>query len=76
VTRRGPPREPLHRGGGAYRFYCGVAKRPHRATREGAELRIKEPLGGEIVVRAAGDDALELVIGGRTTRFKRLPRHQ
>jgi hypothetical protein len=44
--------------------------------REGAELRIKEPFGVEIVVRAAGDDALELVIGGRATRFTRLPRHQ
>lgn len=76
MTRQGLAREPPHRGGGAYRFYYGVAKRPHRATREGDELRIKEPLGGEIVVRAAGDDALELMIGGRTTWFKRLPRHQ
>jgi len=62
--------------GDVYRFSYGVAQRPYRAMREGDELRIKEPMGGEIVVRAAEDGELELVIGGSATRLKPLPQQQ
>jgi hypothetical protein len=62
---------------GGYLLFYGAAKRPFKATREGNELRIAEPMGGRSIVRL-GDDAstLELETAGKTSLLKRLQQHQ
>ncbi len=62
--------------GDAYTFLYGAAKRAYPATRTGDELRIREPMGGSIIVRARADDSLELVTGGATSLLERVPQHQ
>lgn len=66
----------IAKDGDAYRFYYGAGKRPYQATRVGDELRIREPMGGTIVVRATNGDGLDLVIGGKPSRLKPVPQHQ
>jgi hypothetical protein len=61
---------------GQYWLYYGAAKRPHLAERDGDELRIRDPLGEDIVVRPGADGALEMDVGGAVTRLKRVPQHQ
>jgi hypothetical protein len=58
---------------GRYWLYYGAARRPYAATRTGDELRIREPLGEDIVVRRGDGGRLRLVIGGRVTRLERVP---
>lgn len=60
----------------AYWFYYGAKKLRYRATREGDELRIREPMGGTIVVKSANGDGLDLVIGGTSSRLRPVPQHQ
>jgi uncharacterized lipoprotein YehR (DUF1307 family) len=62
--------------GEQYRLLYGAAERPYRATREGDELRVRQPFGGDIVVKAAAEGRLELVIGEKTSRLVRVPQHQ
>ena len=63
--------------GDGYLLYYGAAKRPFEATREGDELRIAEPMGGQTVVRLGDDEStLELETAGKTTLLKRLQQHQ
>jgi hypothetical protein len=60
-----------------YLLYYGAAKRPFKATREGDELRIAEPMGGQTVVRLGDDETtLELETAGKTSLLKRLQQHQ
>ncbi len=60
-----------------YLLYYGAAKRPFKATREGDELRVAEPMGGQTVVRLGDDEStLELQTAGKTTLLKRLQQHQ
>ena len=66
----------IAKDGDAYRFLYGVAKRPYQAMRVGDELRIREPMGGTIVVRATDDGGLELIMGGKPSPLKRVPQHQ
>jgi len=63
-------------GGDSYRLYYGAARRAYAATRVGDELRIREPMGGTIVVKTTDGDGLDLVIDGKTTRLKPVPQHQ
>jgi len=67
----------IRREGDVYQLFYGAAKRPFAAAREGDELRIAEPMGGETVVRL-GDrvGTLELVTAGKTSRLERLQQHQ
>jgi hypothetical protein len=67
----------IRKEGDAYQLFYGAAKRPFVAAREGDELRISEPMGGETVVRL-GDDVgtLELVTAGKKSRLERLQQHQ
>jgi hypothetical protein len=60
-----------------YLLFYGAAKRPFKATREGDELHIAEPMGGQSVVRL-GDDAstLELETAGKKSLLERLQQHQ
>ena len=61
----------------AYLLYYGAALRPFRATREGDELRIAEPMGGQTIVRLGeSEGTLELETAGETTLLKRLQQHQ
>jgi len=62
--------------GEQYRLFYGAARRPYEATREGDELRIRQPIGGDIVVQAAAEGRLDMVIGGKTSRLVRVPQHQ
>lgn len=50
----------IARQGDSYVLYYGVARRPFPAVREGDTLRLRDPLGGTIVVRPAGDGGLRL----------------
>jgi len=59
--------------GEQYRLLYGAAERPYRATREGDELRVRQPFGGDIVVKAAAEGRLDMVIGGQTSRLVRVP---
>ena len=59
-----------------YRLLYGAALRPYPATRDGDELRIRQPIGDDIVVRVAFGGRLQMVIGGKTTRLVRVPQHQ
>jgi len=67
----------IRKDGDDYWLYYGAALQPHQATRQGDELRISEPMGGQTVVRK-GDEVgtLELETGGKTTLLKRLQQHQ
>ncbi len=67
----------ISKEGDDYLLMYGAARRPFKATREGDELRVAEPLGGETVVRL-GDDAntLALETGGQTSLLERLQQHQ
>jgi hypothetical protein len=63
--------------GDAYEFIYGAGKRAFPAVREGDELRISEPMGGETIVRPGGSaGTLEMVSGGKTTTLELLPQHQ
>jgi hypothetical protein len=66
----------ISRDGDAYRLYYGAARRPYAATRDGDELRIREPMGGTIVVRTTSGAGLDLVIDGKSSRLKPVPQHQ
>ncbi len=66
----------ITKDGGQYRLLYGAARRPYQATREGDELRIRQPIGDDIVVKAAADGRLNMVIGGKTSRLVRVPQHQ
>ena len=48
-----------------YALLYGTARLPHPAVREGDELIVREPFGGETLVRLA-EGRLVLVSGGRT----------
>ena len=61
---------------GQYWLYYGAAKRPHLAARDGDELRIRDPLGEDIVVRPGEDGTLEMDVGGEVTELKPVPQHQ
>lgn len=63
----------IAREGDAFTLLYGALRRPFAAERRRDELVIAAPLGGDIVVRAVGDDRLELVDGGRTTVLRPAP---
>ena len=66
----------ITKDGEQYRLLYGAVRRPYQATREGDELRIRQPIGGDIVVKAAAEGRLDMVIGGQTSRLLRVPQHQ
>ncbi len=67
----------IRKEGDAYLLYYGAAKRPFEATREGDELRIAEPLGGQTIVRLGeAEGTLELETAGETSLLERLQQHQ
>jgi hypothetical protein len=43
----------ITKAGEQYRLLYGAARRPYPAVRAGDELRVRQPLGGDIVVKAA-----------------------
>jgi hypothetical protein len=67
----------IRKDGDEYWLYYGAALKPYQAVREGDELRITEPMGGQTIVRP-GDEVgvLELETAGKTTLLKRLQQHQ
>lgn len=67
----------ITKDGDQYHLLYGAAKRPYRATLDGDELHIRQPIGGgDIVVRAAADGHLEMLIDGQSSRLVRVPQHQ
>jgi hypothetical protein len=67
----------IRKEGDHYLLVYGAAKRPFKATREGDELKVAEPLGGQTVVRLGdGVGTLELETGGKTSLLERLQQHQ
>ena len=66
----------ITKDGDQYRLLYGAARRPYQAAREGEELRVRQPIGGDIVVKAAAEGRLNMVIGGKTTRLVRVPQHK
>ena len=62
--------------GDAYRLLYGASQRPHEATRAGDELRVRQPVGGDIVVKAAADGHLQMISDGTPSRLVRAPQHQ
>jgi hypothetical protein len=67
----------IRKDGDKYWLYYGVDKQPFRATRDGDELHIAQPMGADIIVRSGPDEGtLEMVADGETTLLKPLPEHQ
>jgi hypothetical protein len=66
----------ITKDGGRYSFLYGAARRPYQAAREGDALRIRQPIGDDIVVKLAADGRLEMLIGGKSSRLVRVPQHQ
>jgi hypothetical protein len=67
----------IRKDGDGYRLYYGADKRPFQATREGDELRIAEPMGGQTIVRLGeSEGTLELETAGKTSLLERLQQHQ
>jgi len=66
----------ITKDGDQYRLLYGAALRPYPATREGDELLIRQPMGGDIVVKTAADGRLEMIIDGESSRLVRVPQHQ
>jgi len=66
----------ITKDGDQYRLLYGAGRRPYQATRKGDELRVRQPIGGDVVVKAAAEGRLDMVIGGKTTRLVRVPQHQ
>jgi len=66
----------ITKDGDQYRLLYGAARRPYQATREGDELRVRQPIGGDIVVKTAADGRLDMVGDGQTSRLVRVPQHQ
>ena len=62
--------------GDQYRLLYGAARRPYVAVREGDELRIRQPFGGDIVVKATAEGRLVMVNGGKASRLVHVPQHQ
>ena len=62
--------------GEQYRLLYGAARRPYQATRVGDELRIRQPIGGDIVLKVAAEGRLQMVSGGKSSRLVRVPQHQ
>ncbi|MCX6362594.1 MAG: hypothetical protein NTW58_00155 [Actinobacteria bacterium] len=62
--------------GEQYRLLYGAAQRAYQAAREGDELRIRQPFGGDIVVTIAADGSLKMISGGKSSRLERVPQHQ
>jgi hypothetical protein len=59
--------------GDGYRLLYGAAKRSYAAERRGDDLVVAGPLGGDIVLRAKGDDQLVLKEGEQSSVLSRLP---
>ena len=53
-----------------------VAQLPCGATRRVDQIRIRQPIGGDIVLKAAAEGRLDMVIGGKTSRLARVPQDQ
>jgi len=66
----------ITKDGDQYRLLYGAARRPYQATREGDELRVRQPIGGDIVVKTAAEGRLTMVIDGKSSRLVRVPQHQ
>jgi hypothetical protein len=66
----------ITKDGDQYRLLYGAALRPYQATRQGDELLIRQPIGGDIVVRTAADGRLKMIIDGESSRLVRVPQHQ
>ena len=67
----------IRKEGETYWLYYGAAKQAYQAKRDGDELIIAEPMGGETIVRRGeAEGTLELETAGKTTLLKRLPQHQ
>jgi hypothetical protein len=65
----------ITKDGDQYRLLYGAALRPYEARREGDELRIRQPIGGDIVVKTSAGGRLDMVSGGQTSRLVRVPQH-
>ena len=67
----------IRKDGDKYWLYYGADKQAFSATRAGDELRIRQPMGADIVVRpGSADGTLEMITDGKTTLLKALPEHQ
>ena len=67
----------IRKDGEKYWLYYGASKQAYQARRDGDELIIAEPMGGETIVRKGETEgALELETAGKTTLLKRLQQHQ
>ena len=66
----------ITKDGDQYHLLYGAARRPYQARREGEELRVRQPIGGDIVLKAAAEGRLSMVSGGQTSRLARVPQHQ
>jgi hypothetical protein len=67
----------IRKQGDAYWLYYGAAKQAFQAKRDGDELVIAEPMGGQTIVsRGKTEGTLELESAGKTTLLERLRQHQ
>jgi hypothetical protein len=67
----------IRREGDGYSLIYGAAKLTSAARREGDELVIRHPLGGDTIVRKGdAEGVLIMESGGGTTRLKRLQQRQ
>ena len=67
----------IRKDGDKYWLYYGADKQAFSAIRDGDELRIRQPMGADIVVRpGSADGTLEMITDGKTTLLKALPEHQ
>jgi len=67
----------IRKDGDTYWLYYGATRQAYQATRDGDELRIAEPMGGQTIVRRGETEGtLELEASGKTTLLERLKQHQ
>ncbi len=62
--------------GDAYTVLYGATRVPYTAERRGGGLLLRDPLGGDIVIKTAAGGTLTLTAAGRTTTLKPVPQHQ
>lgn len=66
----------IRKDGDAYTLQVGTDMQRYTAAARGEELYVRSSEGGDIVVRQAADDRLDLFIGGTSSRLQRAPQHQ
>ena len=66
----------VRKEGGSYTLQVGTDLQRYAAEVRGEELYAARSEGGDITVRQAPEDRLDIVIGDTSSRLQRAPQHQ